>query len=673
MQIPADIRVRYRKLVETVNHYRVQYHVYDREEISATALDSLKHELSEIEKEYPSIVAPDSPSQRVAGEPLPGFKKVRHAVQQWSLNDAFSADDIRDFDERVKRFLSASIEDPRPSYVCELKIDGLKIVLAYERGLLKSAATRGDGVVGEDVTHNVRTIDSVPLALTRAVDVIVEGEIWLPAKELERINRERKAQGEPLFANPRNAAAGSIRQLDPKIAASRKLDVFIYELASTSEAFPKDQIGELEYLRDLGFKINNQFKHAKKIEEILAFWEEWREKGRKQQYWVDGVVVKVNEGVYERALGYTGKGPRFAIAFKFPAEQVTTRVEDIVLQVGRTGVLTPVAHLAPVAVAGTVVSRATLHNEDEIKRLDVRIGDTVILQKAGDIIPDIVKVLTELRTGKEKKYRWPKKVAACGGDGSIERVPGQVAWRCVNLESPERRKRAFAYFVSKQGLDIAGLGKETAAQLIEEGVITTFDEVFELEEGDFLSLEGFAEISAKKAVAAIRKAQNPPGGVPLEKFITALSIQNVGEETARDLAERFGSIEKLRHASLEDLEAINGIGGVVAKSLYDWFRDRTNSAFADRLLKHLTVAKTEKKQRGTFTGKTFVFTGTLANISRDEAEEIVRKLGGKAVGSVSSKTSYVVAGAEAGSKLDKARDLGVEILSEKEFLRLTSA
>lgn len=662
--IPGEIRSRYAKLKDSINHYRTQYHVYDKLEISDAALDSLKHELVQIEEQYPLIIAPDSPSQRVAGKPLPQFKKVRHEVEQWSFNDCFTPDELREFDARVKRFLGSG---HTPTYTCELKIDGLKIVFTYERGLLKTAATRGDGVLGEDVTQNVKTIESVPLSLTRPIDIVVEGEVWMSSKNLERLNAERAKAGEPLYANPRNVAAGSIRQLDPALTAARNLDVFIYEVAKTSEKFPKTQFEELDYLRELGFKVNPHHFFAKDAEEVIGYWERWKGKGRHQEYWIDGVVVKVNERAYEERLGYTGKAPRFAIAFKFPAEQATTIVEDIQLQVGRTGVITPVAHLKPVQVAGTTVSRATLHNEDEIKRLDVRIGDTVILQKAGDVIPDIVQVLIELRPKDSKPYTFPTQIPGCGGDGRIERIPGQAAWRCVDLESPERRKRAFAYFISKNALDIVGLGKKTAELLIDEGVVSTFDELFELQEGDFEALPGFAEISAKKAADAIRKAQT---NVPLERLITALSIPQVGEETARDIARHFGTIEKIKGASVEELEAIDGVGSVVAQSIHEWFRNRQNASFVDRLKKHLTIAKPEKMRSGKFTGKSFVFTGTLEKMSREEAEEKVRALGGKASGSVSAKTSYVVAGAEAGSKLDKARELGVEVLTEAEFARM---
>ena len=390
LMIPQEVRQRYEALKKSINRYRTQYHVYDTEEISQAALDSLKHELDAIESEYPKIIAADSPSQRVAGKVLPGFSKVRHEIAQWSFNDCFTPDELREFHERVKRFLKGA----SPTYVCELKIDGLKVVFTYEKGLLTTAATRGDGVVGENVTQNIKTIESVPLSLSRPIDIVVEGEVWMSASNLVKLNKKREAAGEPLFANPRNVAAGSIRQLDPAVTASRKLDVFIYDVAKTSEPFPSTQYEELEYLRELGFKVNPHHALAKNINEAVDFWEAWKSKGRHQDYWIDGVVIKVNERNLEERLGYTGKAPRFAIAFKFPAEQATTIVEDIVLQIGRTGVLTPVAHLVPVQVAGTTVSRATLHNEDEIKRLDVRKGDTVILQKAGDVIPEIVAVLT---------------------------------------------------------------------------------------------------------------------------------------------------------------------------------------------------------------------------------------------------------------------------------------
>ncbi len=668
MSVPKDVRERYAKLKETINAYRRAYHVYDREEIPEAARDSLMRELAGIEAAYPTLITSDSPTQRVAGKPLPQFNKIRHTVPQWSLNDAFTPDDIHDFDARVKRFLRAEFPNAEPSYMCELKIDGLKVVLTYERGILKSAATRGDGVVGEDVTHNVRTIESVPLSLSRPIDVVVEGEIWMSAKNLEALNKAQAASGKPLYANPRNVAAGSIRQLDPKVAASRKLDTFIYELAATPEERPADQLGELEYLRELGFKVNPHHTVAHDVPEIIAYWEAWKDKGRKQDYWVDGVVVKVNERKYEDALGFTGKGPRFAIAFKFPAEEATTIVEDIAFQVGRTGVITPVAHLRPVLVAGSTVSRATLHNEDEIKRLDVRVGDTVVIQKAGDVIPDIVHVVPTLRPKNSKPFVWPTTIAACGGDGSIERVPGQAAWRCVNRESPERVRRVWEHFVSRKALDIDGVGEKVTAALLDAGLVQSFDDLFTLQEGDFLELEGFAEVSAKNAVAAIKKAAR---AVELPRLLTALSIDHVGEETARDLGLHFGTVDKLRTASEDELIAVDGIGDVVAKSVYAWFRDKKNAAMLDRLLSHLTIQRPAKKTGAQpFTGQTFVFTGGLESMSREEAAEAVRARGGAVAGSVSKKTSYVVSGESSGSKLDKARSLNVPVLTEAEFLRM---
>jgi DNA ligase (NAD+) len=681
--IPKDVQERYTKLKNAINHYRTQRHVYDIEEISIEAEDALKKELADLEAQYPGLRTQDSPSERVGGEPLPQFKKIRHKVAQWSFNDAFSEQDIKDFDKRVRRELekaSAGGRDehdpnsPRQnfskfSYTCELKIDGLKVVLEYEKGHLKTAATRGDGAVGEDVTHNVRTIESVPLSLSRPVDIIVEGEVWMSEGQLKALNKSQTQKGLPLYANPRNAAAGSIRQLDPKVAASRKLDSFIYDVAQTSEALPDTQYEELEYLRTLGFKVNKHFELAGSIGEVIEYWEKWKHKNKSQGYWIDGVVVKVNERALQDRLGYTGKAPRFAIAFKFPAEQVTTVVEGIVLQVGRTGVLTPVAHLRPVLVAGTTVSRATLHNEDEIRRLDVRVGDTVILQKAGDVIPDIVQVLTELRPKGTKPYRWPATVAECGGGGRIERIPGQAAWRCVARNSFAVLRRKLRYFASRGALNIEGLGPSTVDALLEKGLVETVSDFFTLKEGDLLTLEGFAEISAKKLVESINKVSK---GVPLSRLITGLSISQVGEETAILLAHTFKTIDDVAAASEEKLSEINGIGPIVAKAIYDWFRDKENKKLVSNLKKYIKIEaeKISRAQELPLKGKTFVLTGGMESMSRDEAKEKIRALGGDVSSSVSKKTSYVVAGEEAGSKLDKAQELGVKVLSEQEFLKL---
>ncbi|HEY4487601.1 MAG TPA: NAD-dependent DNA ligase LigA [Candidatus Paceibacterota bacterium] len=691
--IPKDIRERHIKLKEAINRYRRLYHVYDKEEISQEALDSLKHEIADLEAHYPALITPDSPTQRVAGEPLSAFQKIRHKVPQWSLNDAFSPEDIREWDARVKRQLAlrsfsagggsaSGGSEAGPTYLCELKIDGLKIVLTYENGLLKTAATRGDGVVGEDVTHNVRTIESVPLSLSRPVNVIVEGEVWMSSKNLELLNKAQRKAGKPLYANPRNVAAGSIRQLDPKIASMRKLDTFIYELAATSEKFPDDQIGELRYLQELGFKVNPHFALARSTDEIVRYWQKWKparpndghsggEKNRKQEYWIDGVVVKVNERKYEEALGYTGKAPRFAIAFKFPAEQVTTVIETIVFQVGRTGVITPVAHLTPVLVAGTTVSRATLHNEDEIQRLDVRIGDTVILQKAGDVIPDIVKVLPELRPKNSKSFKWPTLIPECGGSGAIERVPGQAAWRCVDKNSFSILRRKFYQFVGKQALDIEGFGKKTVDQLLDEGLITHFDDIFSLKEGDVLPLDGFAEVSAKKLIASIEAHRS----VELSRSLVGLSLPHIGEETAILLAQYFKEIDDIAQASAEDLDSIEGIGPIVAPAIVEWFKDKQNRALVARLKKALAIKnplfRTNRKALP-LAGKTFVLTGTLSSMSRDDAKKKIRALGGDVSSSVSKKTDYVVAGENPGSKHDDAQRLSVEVLDETQFKALLS-
>jgi DNA ligase (NAD+) len=668
---PKDIIERLQKLKTTIEKHRYLYHVLDKPEISEAALDSLKRELSEIETKYPKLVTSDSPSQRIAGKPLPEFSKVEHKVPQWSFNDAFTPEEMIEFDARVKRFIKSEIgENFSPTYTCEHKIDGLKIVLEYEKGLLIRAATRGDGKVGEDVTENVKTIESVPLRIKIPIDLIVEGEVWMAKSQLKILNKIRKANKEEPFANPRNLAAGSIRQLDPKIAAERKLRVFVYDLARSEKTLPKSQAEELRFLAELGFKVNTHYKHCQNISEVITYWKEWQKKMAKEDYLADGIVVKVDEREYQEALGYTGKAPRWGIAFKFPAEQVTTVVLDIALQVGRTGVLTPVAHLKPVSVSGSTVSRATLHNEDEIKRLDIRIGDTVILQKAGDVIPDIVSVVKELRTGKEKPYVWPEKVEACGGDGRIERIPGEAAWRCVSNGSFAQQKRRFYHFVSKKCFDIDGLGPKIIDVLLEKNLIASFDDIFTLKRGDLLALPRFAEKSVDNLLASVEKSRQ----VTLPRFLAALSIPQVGEETANDLAIHFKTLEKLAGASSEDLENISGVGPVVAKSLSEWFGRKENRALVERLRRQVLIQAVQEKDvsKLPLNGKSFVLTGTLLAMSRDEALEKIRQLGGDISSAVSKQTSYLVAGENPGSKLAKAEELDVKVLSEAEFLKMLS-
>lgn len=667
-KIPIEIKAKFEKLTELIERYRHLYYTLDQPEISDQAYDSLAHDLEALEREYPELKTVDSPSERVGGVPLKEFKKVKHKVAQWSFNDAFTPEEITEFDLRVKRFLGGDATVTTPTYTCELKIDGLKVVLEYKAGKLILAATRGDGEIGEDVTHNVRTIQSVPLELEEKIDIIVEGEVWMKKSTLAELNSERVKQGEEPFANPRNVAAGSLRQLDPKIAAGRKLEIFVYDIAQSSKKIKATQEEELGELQRLGFQVNKYFKKVATIGGAIEYWREWQKQAPLEDYQVDGVVIKVNERVLQESLGYTGKAPRFAIAFKFPAEQVTTVVEDIVFQVGRTGVITPVAHLRPVLVYGSVVSKATLHNEDEINRLDVRIGDTVILQKAGDVIPDIVSVVKELRTGKEKKFAFPTRLEACGGDGAIERIPGQVAWRCVNKNSFAQFKRKLYHFTSKKAFNIDGLGPKIIDVLLEHGLVSSFEDFFTLKCGDLLSLPRFAEKSVDNLLESINTAKH----VSLARFIISLSIPQVGEETAYDLAEHFGELLKLQSAATEELEAISGVGAVVAHSLVSWFKDSEHKKLIEGLSKVVTIEKelVEKKVSGNLSGKTIVLTGTLGMLSRDEAKELIRKAGGNSSGSVSAQTDFVVAGESAGSKLREAEKLGVPILSEAEFLMM---
>lgn len=663
------IAERIHKLREVIEYHRYNFHVLNKEEISEAALDSLKKELFDLETQFPEYITPDSPTQRVAGGVLPGFKKITHTVPQWSFHDAFSQDDMKAFDERVKRFLASDDISQKPTYITELKIDGLKIVLTYKDGLLVTGATRGDGKVGEDVTENIKTIESIPLRLKDPVSIVVEGEVYMPKSVFESLNKTQKKLGLPLFANPRNATAGTIRQLEPKIVADRKLAIFVYDIGSSENIDITTQQEELEYLKYLGFRVNREYRVCNTLEEVINFWSSWKSKKDKQEYLIDGIVVKVNEISLQESLGYTGKAPRFGIAFKFPAEQVTTRVTDIVLQVGRTGVITPVAHLEPVSVAGSVVSRATLHNEDEIKRLDVRIGDTVVIQKAGDVIPDIVQVLVAFRSGKEKPFLFPKKISDCGGDGSIERVPGQVAYRCVFRNSFAQIKRTWYHFVSKHAFDITHVGPKVIDLLLEEGLIHEYADLFTLTVGDLESLPRFGTKSAENAITSIQKAKR----ISLNKLIVALSIPQVGEETARDLAMRFSTIDDLRCATREQLESIDGLGPTIADEIVTWFTDAQHCTTLKHLLEHIIVGKNQTvKTSKKLQGKTFVITGTLPSLSREEIKSLILSHGGKVTSTVSKNTTYVVVGENPGSKYSEAQKLGIELLDEQSFMRLVS-
>lgn len=666
-QVPKEARERVKKLQGAISAYRAEYHERDQSSISSEALDSLKHELVLLEAQYPSLVTPNSPTQKVAGAVLPGLKKVTHQVAQWSLDDAFNEEEVRAFDERVRRGLAKVGSSAVPTYVCELKIDGAHIILTYEKGNLILAATRGDGVTGENVTHSVSTIQNIPKRLLRPVDLVVEGEIYMSRKGFLALNKEQERLGKPLFANPRNIVAGSLRQLDPKAAAARPLAAFLYDIEGLSEVMPETQAKELAYLRSLGLPVNAHEMHAGSIEDVIAYWKRWQGAAReKEDYLIDGVVVKVDSREHQTALGHTGKGPRYAIAFKFPAEQVTTIIEDISLQVGRTGVLTPVAHLAPTAVAGTIVARATLHNEDFIREKDIRIGDTVIMQKAGDIIPEIVQVLPEFRTGKEKKWKFPTSSPLCGGDGAIERVPGTSAQRCKVAGSFDQQLRKLAHFAGRSALDIEGLGSKTVQLLMEHELVANPDDFFDLTRDELLKLPGFKERSATNLIESLENKKR----ISLDRLLVGLSISHVGEETARLIAIHFGTLAKLADAKREDVSDIHGIGDIVADAVSDWFEDTENRMLIERLSEHLSVSVVKKERgSGVLEGVSVVITGSFEGFSREEAEAMVRKAGGRPGSSVSKKTGFVLAGGKPGSKLKAAEELGIPVIDEAEFVR----
>ncbi|MDQ1299560.1 MAG: ligase [Patescibacteria group bacterium] len=669
--VPKEVRERARKLQSAISAYRAEYHERDESSISPEALDSLKHELVLLESTYPSLVTPNSPTQKVAGSVLAGLTKVRHEVAQWSLDDAFNEEEIRAFDERVRRSLAKVGTSVEPTYVCELKIDGAHIILTYEKGNLVLAATRGDGVTGENVTHSVSTIQNIPKRLTHPVDLVVEGEIYMSRKGFLTLNKEQERLGKPLFANPRNIVAGSLRQLDAKAAAARPLAAFLYDIEGLSETMPETQAKELAYLRSLGLPVNPYEKRAGSIEDVIAFWKQWQGATReKEDYLIDGVVVKVDSREQQVQLGHTGKGPRYAIAFKFPAEQVTTVIEDISLQVGRTGVLTPVAHLAPTAVAGTIVARATLHNEDFIREKDIRIGDTVIMQKAGDIIPEIVQVLPEFRTGKEKKWKFPTSSPLCGGDGAIERVPGTSAQRCKVAGSFDQQLRKLAHFAGRSALDIEGLGSKTVQLLMEHELVANPDDFFDLTRDELLKLPGFKEKSAMNLIESLENKKR----ISLDRLLVGLSIPHIGEETARLLAIHFGTLAKLEDAKREDFSRVHGIGDVVADAVFDWFKDSENRMLIERLNEHLSVSVVKKELgSGALEGVSVVITGSFEGFSREEAEAMVRKAGGRPGSSVSKKTGFVLVGEKPGSKLKAAQELDIPVIDEAEFVRKLTA
>ena len=726
------------QLRKEIDDHRYRYNVLDEPILSDAVYDSLFHELTQLEELHPELIIPESPSQRVGAKAAKKFEKVKHDSRMLSINDVFNFEELEKWEDRlIKNGAGKAIEES--GYFVELKMDGLAVSLLYEDGVYLRGATRGDGTTGEDVTNNLKTISSIPLKLNFPADLVVVGECYLGKDELERINATRKKRGELLFANSRNAAAGSIRQLDPKVAASRKLECFVYDIdyinaqnlkerilpELNSGSFPElssggieTQFGELEFLEKLGFQVNPNYKLCKNVREIEEYYQKWIGKRDGLDYGLDGIVIKINSNVIQRALGYTGKSPRWGVAYKFPAEKVTTVVEDIKVQVGRTGALTPLAHLSPVRVAGSTVSRATLHNEDEIRRLDIRVGDTVVIRKAGDVIPEVVEVIKNLRTGKEKIFHMPTKCPVCGGhvkrviirnpkseirnkfkiQNSKLKIPSEsAATYCLNPKCFAIEKEGIIHFVSKKGFNIDGMGEKIVEHLMAEGLISNVAEIFQLTKGDLEPLERFAEKSADNLIASIEKSKK----ITLEKFLFALGVRFVGEETAVLVTSNLQLVTsnwenqkskiknqndnvKCKIKNLDDIIdcfprisqeqwlRIKGIGIKSAESLVDWFNDNDNLKLLEKMnalgvsIEFPELRVTDYKLRNL----TFVLTGELENFTRDEAKDMIRKAGGDISSSVSVKTNYVVAGENPGSKYEKARKLGVKIINEKEFEKL---
>jgi len=671
----AKANQRIAKLKKVINHHRYLYHVLDKQEMSDASLDSLKNELNQLEQQYPDLISLDSPTQRIGGHALDKFKKVEHQKRMLSLNDVFSNEDFKAWQERIQKLVPSQ----KLKYFAELKIDGFAIALIYQDGVLIQGATRGDGQVGEEVTQNLKTIDSIPLKLeihqkmpSKIIQDKVEkllvkgrieirGEVYMSKKDFERINQEREKKGLPLYANPRNTAAGSIRQLDPKIAASRKLNFLAYSLITNLGQETHNQ--EHQILQSLGFKIS-QDKYCSDLKDVIKFWQEINQKRKRLPYLIDGVVVNVDNNKVFDKLGIVGKAPRGAIALKFPAKETTTIVEDIVVQIGRTGALTPVAHLKPVRLGGILITRATLHNEDEIKRLDVRIGDTVIIQRAGDVIPDVVKVIKKLRTGKEKKFQMLKRCPACKGE--VIRLEGEVVHRCANLKCGSIQRQQIIHFVSKKGFDIEGLGPKIINQLMDQGLISNPADIFSLFQGDLIPLDRFADKSASNLIKAIEQSKK----ISLAKFIHALGIRHVGEETAIALSQYFGSLDKIRKASLKNLLQIEDVGEIVAQSIFNWFNRESNKELIKRLLDNGIEIEKVKTVQKKLIGQTFVLTGEMDKFTREQAKSKIRQLGGNVSSSVSKQTNFVVIGKNPGSKYNRAKKLGVKIINEQEFLEI---
>lgn len=656
------------KLREEIRHHEDLYYVQDNPTISDREYDVLLQKLQELEQQHPEYITPDSPTQRVGGRPAEGFAEVVHRRPMLSLDNSYNIDELRAFDQRCQRLAEGRALD----YVAELKIDGLSLSLHYENEVLVRGVTRGDGRIGEDVTQNARTIRSIPLRLRSKIsdlkseisDFEVRGEAFIPRKVFERTNAEREEQGEPRFANPRNAAAGTIRQLDSRIVATRKLDMFAYDLIAGERKPFTTHWDALNWMEQAGFRVNPNRKLCGSIEDVIEFANEMESRRDDLDYEIDGLVVKVNSTSLQDEFGTTNKAPRWAIAYKYAARQATTQVLSIVVQVGRTGALTPVANLEPVSLAGTTVSRATLHNPDEVKRLGIRIGDWVLIEKGGDVIPKVLKVVKEKRTGDEKPFRMPKKCPVCGGE--ISRPEGEVVSRCVAADCPAQLEGRLLHFASRRAMRIEGLGESLVHQFVESGRVRDAGDLYSLTLEDVASLERMAAKSALNLLAQIEASKQRD----LSNLIYALGLRHVGDRTATTLARHFGSLDSLSKARVEELDDVPEIGLTVAQSVRDWFDDPGNLALCERLsaagvqTKMEQVARTEDER---FAGKLFVLTGTLGAFSRDEARAAIEARGGRVTSSVSKKTDYLVAGEEAGSKLDKATSLGVAVIDEAAF------
>jgi len=651
-----------RKLRDEIKYHEKKYYVDNDPQISDVEFDRLVKELRELEARFPNLITPDSPTQRVGEKPVEGFPTVRHRIPMTSIDNVYSVEEFKEFDVRTRKLLPGQ----EVEYVAELKIDGLSMSIIYRDGRYAQAVTRGDGVQGDDVTANVKTIRSLPLVIPEKGEVEVRGEVYLPFESFHKINREKEAEGEPLFANPRNAASGSIRLLDSREVARRGLDVFLYYIFIDGAERPS-QWENLQEIKKLGLKTNPNSRVCRTVDEAVRYWETWTEKRDSLNYDADGVVFKVDSTEQRLALGFTAKAPRWAISFKFPARQATTRLNKIEIQVGRTGALTPVAVLEPVKLSGITISRATLHNEDEIKRKDIRVGDYVLIERSGDVIPYVVGPMKERRTGHEKKFVMPLKCPVCGSD--TFRAADEVVARCTNPSCPARLRESILHFAGRRAMNIQGLGEALVDQLLAKKLVRSVPDIYALKLEDLVALERMGEKSARNLLSEIEKSKTNG----LDRLIFALGVRHVGERLAQTLASHFRDLDRLAGTSVEELSGVEDVGPIVAESVAFFFKQPENRTLIGRLKEAglvVTAKKEERKGEQPLAGKTFVITGTLERFSRDAARDEIERLGGTVTDSVSSKTSYLVVGASPGSKLEKARKLGVPTLDEKEFVGL---